>query len=108
MMNPPKVIGEIGINHNGSVDTAMQLCSAIKQAGGDYAKFQMRTPEICVPESERGKLRQTPWGEMTYFDYKKRMEFTPEQYTEIESHCINIGLKWSASYVKTDGTSLTP
>jgi N-acetylneuraminate synthase len=92
-----KVIGEIGINHNGVLSTALELCTQIKRAGAWAAKFQMRTPEICVPESVRNNPKETPWGTMTYFEYKKRMEFSVEDYEKIDAHCHSIDLPWFAS-----------
>jgi N-acetylneuraminate synthase len=78
-----KVIAEIGINHNGDVDIAKRLIDIAVVAGCDYAKFQKRTPDICVPEAQKNKMRNTPWGEMKYIDYKKKIEFEKEEYDEL-------------------------
>jgi N-acetylneuraminate synthase len=91
------VIAEIGINHNGSVETAKDLINAAKVAGCEYAKFQKRTPDVCVPEEQKSKMRTTPWGEMPYIDYKKKIEFEEEEYSEIKKHCETIGINWFAS-----------
>jgi N-acetylneuraminate synthase len=85
--NPIFFIAEIGINHNGSLELAKQLIDLAKICGADAVKFQKRTPEISVPEHMRSKMRETPWGDMTYFDYKKRMEFTEENYKELFDYC---------------------
>tara|TARA_R110000824_G_scaffold75835_12_gene192301 strand:- start:1221 stop:2048 length:828 start_codon:yes stop_codon:yes gene_type:complete len=82
-MNRTKVIAEIGINHNGSLDVAKRLIEASILSGCNYAKFQKRTPDICVPESQKNKLRETPWGELRYIDYKKKIEFEKEEYDEL-------------------------
>ena len=66
------VIAEIGINHNGDINLAKELIMISSEIGFDCVKFQKRVPELCVPESKRNNLRMTPWGEMTYFDYKKK------------------------------------
>lgn len=79
-MQKTKIIAEIGINHNGDIDIAKRLIDAAIVAGCDYAKFQKRTPDICVPEHQKTKMRKTPWGEITYLDYKKKIEFEKEQY----------------------------
>lgn len=91
------VIAEIGINHNGDVEIARQLIDVAADAGCDAVKFQKRTPEICVPHDQRDKIRQTPWGEMTYFEYKERTEFWDDEYRAIDEHARARGLQWFAS-----------
>lgn len=78
-----KIIAEIGINHNGSLDNAKRLIDTAIVAGCDYAKFQKRTPEICVPESQKNVIRDTPWGRLKYIDYKKKIEFEKKQYDQL-------------------------
>jgi N-acetylneuraminate synthase len=91
------VIGEIGINHNGSVEIAKKIIDGAVFAGCSAVKFQKRTPEICVPKDQWLIERDTPWGRMTYIDYRHRMEFTREQYGEIDSYCREKGIDWFAS-----------
>jgi N-acetylneuraminate synthase len=67
------------------------------EAGCDAVKFQKRTPEICVPLNVRNQIRETPWGEMTYFDYKKKTEFGQVEYDEINRRALKKGIAWSAS-----------
>ena len=74
-----KIIAEIGINHNGSVELAKKIINASSLAGCDYVKFQKRNPDICVPDHQKDKLRETPWGTMRYIDYKKKVEFGKKQ-----------------------------
>mgnify|MGYP003119746570 CR=1 FL=1 len=81
------VIAEGGINHNGSVEIAKRLIDAAVVARCDYIKWQKRTPELCVPEEQKDKPKSTPWGDMTYLDYKKRMEFGREEYGQIFDYC---------------------
>lgn len=92
-----KIIAEIGINHNGSIDLAKKLIDVALGAGCDYVKFQKRTPDICVPENEKSKIRSTPWGDMTYLDYKKKIEFGKEEFDEIDLYCKSKGMKWFSS-----------
>ncbi|MFE3450009.1 N-acetylneuraminate synthase family protein [Nonomuraea sp. NPDC059194] len=94
---PVYVIGEIGINHNGDLDIARRLIDVAAEAGCQAVKFQKRTPEICVPVEQRSQIRQTPWGEMTYLEYKERTEFGREEYTQIAKYCDERGLHWFAS-----------
>ncbi|SKC36007.1 3-deoxy-D-manno-octulosonate 8-phosphate phosphatase, YrbI family [Krasilnikoviella flava] len=94
---PVYVIGEIGINHNGDVEIAKQLIDVAVAAGCQAVKFQKRTPEISTPKDQRDKIRQTPWGEMTYLEYKYRVEFEHDQYTEIDQYAKANGIQWFAS-----------
>lgn len=96
-MEKVKIISEIGINHNGSLDIAKELIRQSKEAGCDYVKFQKRTPSVCVPEAQKSVMRSTPWGEMTYLEYKERIEFGLDEYREIDRYCKEIGIQWSAS-----------
>ena len=91
------IIGEIGINHNGSIKTALKLIRECKKAGVDVVKFQKRTPDISVPSEQKNILRDTPWGQMTYLEYKKKIEFDKKQYNAIDKFCKKIGIKWTAS-----------
>lgn len=95
--SPVFFIAEIGINHNASLELTKKMIDMAVDAGCDAVKFQKRTPEICVPKNQRDKLRETPWGEMTYFDYKKKIEFEEEEYKEIDSYCKERGMLWTAS-----------
>tara|TARA_A100001515_G_scaffold144237_1_gene147720 strand:+ start:4577 stop:5410 length:834 start_codon:yes stop_codon:yes gene_type:complete len=91
------IIAEIGINHNGSLDIAKKLIDIAAVAGCDAVKFQKRNPDVCVPEHQKSKLRETPWGTMTYLDYKHRVEFGKQEYDEIDRYCKDKGIAWSAS-----------
>ncbi|WP_407358970.1 N-acetylneuraminate synthase family protein [Microbacterium sp. LTA6] len=94
---PAYVIAEIGLNHNGDVDIAKQLIDVAARAGADAVKFQKRTPEISTPEHMRNVPRETPWGTMTYLDYRRRVEFGRDEYVEIGDHATLQGLDWFAS-----------
>jgi N-acetylneuraminate synthase len=82
-MQKTKIIAEIGINHNGDVEIAKRLIDAAVTAGCNYAKFQKRTPDICVPDHQKSTIRKTPWGDMKYIDYKKKIEFEKREYDEL-------------------------
>jgi len=95
--HPAYVIAEIGLNHNGSVELAKQLIDVAADAGAQAVKFQKRTPEISTPEHMKSVMRETPWGEMTYLEYRYRVEFDREQYIEIGDYATLRGLDWFAS-----------
>ncbi len=91
------IIAEIGINHNGSVDLAKQMIDAAVAAGCDAVKFQKRTPEVCVPKDQWNIERDTPWGRMTYIDYRYKVEFGADEYHAIDLYCREKGIGWFAS-----------
>jgi sialic acid synthase SpsE len=94
---PVYIIAEIGINHNGDIEIAKQLMDVAVETGCDAVKFQKRTPEICVPEEQKSIPRETPWGSMTYFEYKKRIEFEQTEFEQIDAYAKKIGIDWFAS-----------
>jgi N-acetylneuraminate synthase len=94
---PVYIVGEIGINHNGDLRLALELIDVAARAGCDAVKFQKRTPELCVPVHQRAVMRDTPWGHMTYLDYRQRVEFGEEDYARIAAHCRRQGIDWFAS-----------
>ncbi len=95
--HPTYVIAEIGINHNGSIDVAKQMIAGAVEAGADCVKFQKRTPEMCVPRDQWLIERDTPWGRMTYIDYRYKVEFTAEQYADIDRYCKANSIDWTVS-----------
>lgn len=94
---PAFVIAEIGINHNGDLGTAKQMIDAAVHAGVDAVKFQKRTPDISTPPDQQGQMRETPWGYITYLEYRYKVEFNEEQYCEIERYCREKGITWLVS-----------
>ncbi len=95
--HPVYIIAEIGINHNGSLDTAKKMIDGAVFAGADAIKFQKRTPELCVPRDQWHIERDTPWGRMTYIDYRHKIEFGEKEYSEIDRHCREKGIHWFVS-----------
>ncbi len=94
---PTYIVGEIGINHNGDLEVAKDLIAAAKKAGANAVKFQKRTPEICVPLEQQGQMRDTPWGYITYLDYRYKVEFDEEAYREIDRYAKELEIDWFAS-----------
>ena len=90
-------IGDIGINHNGDMQVAKKLMDALFACNWDCVKFQKRNPDICVPEKQKEMMKDTPWGQMTYLQYKKRIEFGVNEYDYIDHYCKEKPIDWSAS-----------
>jgi N-acetylneuraminate synthase len=95
--HPVYIIAEIGINHNGSLDIAKKLIDEAVVAGCDAVKFQKRTPELCTPKDQWHLERETPWGRMTYINYRKIIELGYDEYAAIDAHCREKGIDWFVS-----------
>lgn len=93
----PYLIAEIGINHNGDLQIAKKLMDAAFACQWNAVKFQKRVPDIAVPEAQKSVMRDTPWGRMTYLEYKKRVEFEKEEYDYIDRYCRDKPIDWTAS-----------
>jgi len=96
-MEQTYIIAEIGINHNGDLNVAKKLIDIATMSGCDAVKFQKRNPDVCVPEHQKNIIRDTPWGKMSYLDYKHKIEFGKEEYDKINHYCKERNITWSAS-----------
>ena len=90
------IIAEIGINHNGSLDLAFQLIDEAKKCGCDAVKFQKRTIDIVYSQEILSSSRESPWGN-TQREQKEGLEFSIEEYDQIEEYCKKIDIDWFAS-----------
>ncbi len=95
--HPAYIVAEIGINHNGDLEIAKQMIDAAVHAGADAVKFQKRTPEVCTPPEQQKQMRDTPWGYITYLEYRCKVEFDQTQYREIDRYCKQKGITWLTS-----------
>lgn len=93
----PYIIAEIGINHNGDLQIAKKLIDAANACLWSCVKFQKREPDIAIPEEQKNVMRDTPWGHITYLEYKKKIEFGKEEYDYIDRYCRDKPIAWSAS-----------
>ena len=93
----PYIIAEIGINHNGDLQIAKKLIDAANACLWNCVKFQKREPDIAVPEAQKSVMRDTPWGRMTYLEYKKKIEFGKAEYDYIDTYCKEKPIAWTAS-----------
>ena len=94
---PAYIVAEIGINHNGDLDTAKDMILKAKETGADAVKFQKRTPEACVPKDQWELMRETPWGYISYIDYRHKVEFGEQEYREIDEYCRDLAIDWFVS-----------
>ena len=94
--NPCFVIAEIGINHNGDIELAKKLIAVAVAAGCDAVKFQKRTVDVVYTAEELAKPRENPFGP-TNGDLKRGLEFTQEEYEELNRYCLELRIPWFAS-----------
>jgi N-acetylneuraminate synthase len=92
-----KIIAEIGINHNGDIELCKKMMLLSKYAGVDYVKIQKRTPDLCVPEEQKNVMKDTPWGRITYLEYKHKIEFNEEQISQLFDYSKEIGVNFFSS-----------
>lgn len=95
--HPAYVVAEIGINHNGDLEIAKRMIEAAVHAGVDAVKFQKRTPDVCTPPAQQSQMRDTPWGYISYLDYRYKVEFSQDQYREIDRFCKRLAIDWFVS-----------
>ena len=100
------LIAEIGINHNGDIEICKKLIYLAKLSGFNYVKIQKRNPDICVPLLQKDKLKSTPWGEMKYIDYKKKIEFNEEQIIELIEYSKSLKIVFFASVWDKDSVDI--
>ena len=90
------IIGEIGINHNGDMAICKQLINVAKEAGADCVKFQKRDINQVYTQEFLDSPRESQWG-TTQREQKLGLEFSADEYQEIEDYCKEKGLEWFAS-----------
>jgi N-acetylneuraminate synthase len=96
-LHSPYLIAEVGINHNGDLQIAKKLIDAVFACSWDCVKFQKRNPDVCVPQEQKFVPKETPWGKMTYLEYKHRLEFKKKEYDYIDRYCKEKPVSWAAS-----------
>jgi len=90
------IIGEVGINHNGSLDNAKALIDLAADVGCDAVKFQKRTVDVVYSQELLDSPRESPWG-TTQREQKEAVEFGRREFDEIDRHCRERGIDWFAS-----------
>jgi N-acetylneuraminate synthase len=96
-LTSPVLVAELGANHNGSLQIAKRLIDAAFACGWQFVKLQKRTPDLCVPENQKRVLKETPFGKISYLEYRKKLEFGKKEYNYINAYCKAKPIDWSAS-----------
>jgi sialic acid synthase SpsE len=95
---PCFIIGEVGINHNGSLELAMRLIEVAKEAGCDAVKFQKRTINRILTKDllNMPYVGPTSLGS-TYGEHRRRLELTRNDYKKIVERCRELEIIFLAS-----------
>lgn len=96
MKTMPIFVAEIGINHNGNIKNAKSLIALANNNDIKYVKFQKRDIDLVYGQQFLNSPRVSKWGS-TQRDQKAGLEFSNEQYADIDEYCKMIGSSWFAS-----------
>lgn len=91
-----KIIAEIGINHNGDMDICKELIGVAVDSGADCVKFQKRDIDQVYTQEFLNSPRESQWG-TTQREQKLGLEFSADEYQEIEDYCKERSIEWFAS-----------
>ena len=90
------VVAEIGINHNGDKEVAIDMIRQAAEAGADYVKFQTRNVDSVYSNDFLDSPRESPWG-TTQRDQKEALEFGLDTYMELKSVAKEVGVELTSS-----------
>jgi N-acetylneuraminate synthase/N,N'-diacetyllegionaminate synthase len=98
------IIAEAGVNHNGDVNTAKQLCLAAKKAGADAVKFQTWiTEKIITGDVAQADYQQENTGsDQSQFDMLKALELSYDEFREVKAYCDKIGIMFASTADEQD------
>lgn len=98
------IIAEAGVNHNGDLGLALQLCNAAKEAGADVVKFQTwKTEKIITREVAQAEYQKENTGvQESQFDMLKRLELSQDDFIKIKQHCDSIGITFASTADESD------
>lgn len=93
------IIAEAGVNHNGDVNLALQLCDAAKEAGADVVKFQTwKTEDIITQNVAQAEYQKENTGlQESQFDMLKKLELTLDEFRLVKKHCDEIGIQFAST-----------
>jgi len=94
--HPAIIVSEQGINNSGDVGIAKKLIDVSIECGVNATKFQTRTVGVVYSPEELAKPRESPFGNSNG-DLKRGLEFSKEEYRDIDSYCKKQGLTWWSS-----------
>lgn len=101
------IIAEAGVNHNGSLDLALQLVEKAAEAGANAVKFQtFKAERLVTPEAGKADYQKlTTSSAESQFDMLKRLELDEEAHFALLRHCRKYGIEFLSTPFDTDSLS---
>lgn len=95
----PIIVAEIGCNHKGDVNIAMELIKLAHQSGAHYAKFQKRTPKELLTDSEYHKPHPVPYNSFgeSYGSHREFLELDVSEHQGLKVYCEELGIGYATS-----------
>ncbi len=93
------IIAEAGVNHNGSLDVAMEMALAAKKAGADMVKYQTAVPELVVSKyaEKAGYQKLTTGDSESQLEMIRALHFDFDAHRRLKAYCDEIGIVYLSS-----------
>lgn len=87
------IIAEAGVNHNGNVDSALEMCRIARDAGCDAVKFQtFKAEAVVTARAPKAEYQQEQTGEGSQIDMIRSLELPWSDFVRIEDECRRLGI----------------
>ena len=93
------IIAEAGVNHNGRIDLALELCDAAKKCGADVVKFQTwKTENLITRSVAQADYQVKNTGKIeSQFEMLKALELSYDEFRIVKKHCDEIGIVFAST-----------
>jgi N-acetylneuraminate synthase len=97
------IIAEVGVNHDGDIEKAKRLIKSAKSSGADAVKFQtFKAEQLVTSNSPKARYQEVATGSGTQFEMLKLLELSQEQFIELNSYCMSLGIEFMSTPFDVD------